>query len=230
MNSLRSCGDWRRGRGSHQSIKHDQGCLALPHLVAEYLHDTRQPLFHQFSKRADVMHATRNRAFDIKGKQFHVLNHARVRFCKQRDVRNPAAGGDMVESNLIGKYRLAGSRRPLDDIHATLEQPAANDLVQCLDAGRRLFESHATLPAIVDCSIGSVTTKVDPLLVGSSMIDPPCRRANSSAIHKPSPYPTFDVLGTARLNFSKMRLTLVVWYTRSRVGYTDDGVGVVDRS
>src|SRR5690242_12680747 len=51
----------------------------------------------------------------------------------------------MVETGLIGQDGLAGTRRPLDDVDARLEQSPFEDAIQSLDSGRPALRSAACL-------------------------------------------------------------------------------------
>ena len=88
---------------------------------------------------ADVVHAVRDRRLIEKRHPSQMRKHPRMRFGEQRHVDRMATGRRMVEARLIGQDRLAGPRRPLDDVDTGDQESAFKDAIEPCNSSRPPF-------------------------------------------------------------------------------------------
>ena len=114
-----------------------------------------------------------------------------------------------MKTYLVGKDRLAGARRTLDNIDTVLKKAAPQNSVQPGHAAGNPERERVVLVRVhlVQSVVnGSVTVNVEPApgLLETEML-PRIASASCLVIHKPTPNPPAVLLSTTLWNCSKMR-------------------------
>src|SRR5215212_7778327 len=114
-----------------------------------------------------------------------------------------------MEAYLVGKDRLAGPGRTLDDIDAVLKKAALQNRIQPGHAGGNPGRERIVLVRVhlVQSVVnGSVTVNVEPApdLLATEIL-PPIASTSCLVIHKPTPNPPAVLLPVTLWNCSKMR-------------------------
>src|SRR4051794_39453302 len=119
--------------------------------------------------------------------------HAGMTLGQERHKERATAIAGMMETYLIGKDRLAGTRRTLDQINAVLEKAALQNCIQpgyaAGDPRRKPIALVRVHPIQSVCS-GSATVNVEPApsLLMTEMF-PSIASTSCLVIHKPPPTP-----------------------------------------
>ena len=92
---------------------------------------------------ADVVDAVRDRRLVEERHPSQVREHPGMRFREERDVDGMAPGRGVVEARLIGKDRLAGAGRSLDDVDTGNEEAPLEDAIQTFDSGGPAFRRRS---------------------------------------------------------------------------------------
>ncbi len=121
----------------NQPVQHQRLDLPGPHFTPHHVEKPAQTVIVENPEGTDEGHTVGNRALVEKGQPLHMADHARVALGQQRDVERAAPGSRVRKTNLVAQDGLAGARRTLDDVDATVEHAAAEDRVETRDTCRK---------------------------------------------------------------------------------------------